>query len=51
MNEVRRVTDAQGEMFATLFGMTPQMEGFVKYLGGEELLQNNCRGQRISLTN
>ena len=33
MNETRRVTDAQGEIFIALLGLTPQTEELVKYIG------------------
>ena len=33
LNEVRRVTDAQGEVFVALFGVTPQLEELVRYIG------------------
>jgi hypothetical protein len=45
INEVRRVTNAQGEMFATLFGMTPQMEELSRYVGG---LSGNRFDSKIS---
>jgi SAM-dependent methyltransferase len=33
LNEVRRVTDAQGEIIVALFGLTPQAEELAKYIG------------------
>jgi SAM-dependent methyltransferase len=33
LNEVRRVTDAQGEILVALFGLTPQAEELFKYIG------------------
>ncbi len=33
LNEVRRVTDVQGEIFVALFGATPQFEELIRYIG------------------
>jgi ubiquinone/menaquinone biosynthesis C-methylase UbiE len=33
LNEVRRVTDAQGEVLVAFFGITPQTEELAKYIG------------------
>jgi hypothetical protein len=44
MAEARRVTDEPGEIFATLFGMTPQMEELSRYVGA---LSENRFDQRI----